>query len=235
MRYLKIAVLLLLTMPLAYAGVSIDGTRIIFPADSKSVNVQLRNIYDTPALVQAWIDIGDPKKTPQAEEVPFVLNPPLVRIEPNKGQIIRIIPLDRSKLPKDRESIFWFNILDIPPSDPNLTDKNHLSFTVRTRVKLFYRPQLAMKVTDAQQSLQFKLDDSSNSMTISNPTPYYITVLQVESGKNHAFNSGEDAIMLEPFASRSLKNFKPDLTTKKISYEIVNDLGAVQTFEAVMH
>ncbi|KAF1028434.1 MAG: putative fimbrial chaperone YehC [Acinetobacter bereziniae] len=86
MRYLKIAVLLLFTMPLAYAGVSIDGTRIIFPADSKSVNVQLRNIYDTPALVQAWIDIGDPKKTPQAEEVPFVLNPPLVRIEPNKGR-----------------------------------------------------------------------------------------------------------------------------------------------------
>ena len=235
MRYLKIAVLLLFTMPLAYAGVSIDGTRIIFPADSKSVNVQLRNIYDTPALVQAWIDIGDPKKTPQAEEVPFVLNPPLVRIEPNKGQVIRIIPLDRSKLPKDRESIFWFNILDIPPSDPNLTDKNHLSFTVRTRVKLFYRPQLAMKATDAQHSLQFKLDASSNSMIVSNPTPYYITVLQVESGKNQAFNSGEDAIMLEPFASRSLKNFKPDLTTKKISYEIVNDLGAVQTFEAVMH
>ena len=51
---------------------------------------------------------------------------------------------------------------------------------------------------------------------------------------NHAFNSGEDAIMLEPFSSRSLKNFILDLTTKKISYEIVNDLGAVQTFEAVM-
>jgi len=140
-----------------------------------------------------------------------------------------------SKLAKDRESIYWFNILDIPPSDPNLADKNHLSFTVRTRVKLFYRPtQLAMKADHAQKSLQFKLDRSINSLTISNPTPYYITVLQVESGKNHAFNSGEDAIMLEPFSSRSLKNFIPDLTTKKISYEIVNDLGAVQTFEAVM-
>lgn len=235
MRYLKVVLLLLFTMPLAYAGVSIDGTRIIFPAQSKSVNVQLRNIYDSPALVQAWIDLGDPKKTPQAEEVPFVLNPPLVRIEPNKGQIIRIIPLDTSKLPKDRESIYWFNILDIPPSDPNLNDKNHLSFTVRTRVKLFYRPsQLAMKSIVAQQSLQFKLDPSSHSVTIHNPTPYYITVLQVASGKNHAFNSGEDAIMLEPFASNTLKDLKPDLTTKKISYDIVNDLGAVQSFEAVM-
>lgn len=110
-----------------------------------------------------------------------------------------------------------------------------MSFTVRTRIKLFYRPtQLAIKADHAQQSLQFKLDRSVNSLTISNPTPYYITVLQVESGKNHAFRSGEDAIMLEPFSSRNLKNFTPDLTTKKISYEIVNDLGAVQTFEAAM-
>ncbi|KQW99733.1 fimbrial chaperone protein [Acinetobacter sp. Root1280] len=235
MRYLTVVLFILLTIPLAYAGVSIDGTRIIFPSNSKSVNVQLRNIYDTPALVQAWIDNGNPKKTPQAEDVPFVLNPPLVRIEPNKGQIIRIIPLDSTQLPKDRESIFWFNILDIPPSDPNLTDNNHLSFTVRTRVKLFYRPQqLAMKAAVAQQSIQFKLDASTNSLTISNPTPYYITVLQVKNGKYEAINSGDDAIMLEPFASSALKNFKPDLTTKKISYEIVNDLGAVQTFEAVM-
>jgi P pilus assembly chaperone PapD len=233
MRYLKATLWMLLIMPLAHAGVSIDGTRIIFPANSKSVNVQLRNIYDSPALVQAWIDIGDPKKTPQAEDVPFVLNPPLVRIEPNKGQIIRIIPLDTGKLAKDRESIYWFNILDIPPSDPNLTDKNHLSFTVRTRVKLFYRPQqLAMKPNVAQQSIQFKLDSSSNTITMSNPTPYYITVLQVESGKNHAFNSGEDAIMLAPFTSSALKNFQPTSATNKISYEIVNDLGAVQTFEA---
>lgn len=51
MRYLQAAMCVFLTMPLAYAGVSIDGTRIIFPAHSKSVNVQLRNIYDTPALV----------------------------------------------------------------------------------------------------------------------------------------------------------------------------------------
>ncbi|MCU4492256.1 molecular chaperone [Acinetobacter guillouiae] len=236
MRFLKVALCMLFIIPLAHAGVSIDGTRIIFPSNSKSVNVQLRNIYDSPALIQAWIDTGDPKKTPKAEDVPFVLNPPLVRIEPNKGQIIRIIPLDTSKLAKDRESIYWFNILDIPPEDPKLTDKNHLSFTVRTRVKLFYRPhQLAMKPTIAQQSIQFKLDQTSQNVMISNPTPYNITVLQVESGKNQAFSSGEDAIMLEPFTSNILlKNFKPDLTTKKVFYEIINDLGAVQKFEAVM-
>ncbi len=235
MRFLKVVLCVLLSMPLAHAGVSIDGTRIIFPSNSKSVNAQLRNVYDTPALVQAWIDTGDAKKTPKAEDVPFVLNPPLVRIEPHKGQIIRIIPLDTSKLAKDRESIYWFNILDIPPDDPNLSDKNHLSFTVRTRIKLFYRPhQLAMKPTVAQQSIQFKLDSSSKVLTMSNPTPYYITVLQVESGKAQAFSSGEDAMMLEPFSSHILKNFKVDSTTKKISYEIVNDLGAVQKFDALM-
>lgn len=91
-----------------------------------------------------------------------------------------------------------------------------------------------MKPTVAQQSIQFKLDSSSKVLTMSNPTPYYITVLQVESGKAQAFSSGEDAMMLEPFSSHILKNFKVDSTTKKISYEIVNDLGAVQKFDALM-
>ena len=235
MRYLKIAVFIYSMMSFAHAGVSIDGTRIIFPAKSKSVNVQLRNAYDSPALVQAWIDIGDSEKIPKADEVPFVLNPPLTRVEAKKGQIIRIIPLDTSKLPQDRESIFWFNMMDIPPEDPTLKDKNYLSFTVRTRLKLFYRPsQLAMTAFLAQQSLQCKYDPATQAVQMNNPTPYYLTVVQVSSGKNQAFSSAENAIMLAPFSSTSLKKFKIDTLAKKIAYEVLNDLGTVQTYETTI-
>lgn len=235
MRYLKIAALIYLMMSFAYAGVSLDSTRIIFPAKSKSVNVQLRNAYDTPALVQAWIDIGDAEKIPKANEVPFVLNPPLTRVEPRKGQIIRIIPLDTSKLPQDRESIFWFNMMDIPPEDPTLKDKNYLSFTVRTRIKLFYRPtQLAMAPFLAQQSVQFKYNQGTEVIQMNNPTPYFLTVVQVSSGKNQAFSSAENAIMLAPFTSTSLKDFKIAGSTKKIVYEVLNDLGTSQTHETTI-
>ncbi|MFW1852598.1 molecular chaperone [Acinetobacter guillouiae] len=234
MRYLKIAVFIYLMMSFAHAGVSIDGTRIIFPSKSKSVNVQLRNAYDTPALVQAWIDTGDSEKIPKADEVPFVLNPPLTRVEAKKGQIIRIIPLDTSKLPQDRESIFWFNMMDIPPEDPSLKDKNYLSFTVRTRLKLFYRPSLVMTPFAAQQGLQFKYDPATQTVQMNNPTPYYLTVVQVASGKNQAFSSAENAIMLAPFTSTNLKNFKHDASSKKIAYEVLNDLGTVQTYETTI-
>ena len=40
------------------ADVTIAGTRIIFPSTAKSVSVQLNNIGDQPALIQAWLDDG---------------------------------------------------------------------------------------------------------------------------------------------------------------------------------
>lgn len=235
MRYLKIAGFIYLMMSFAYAGVSIDGTRIIFPAESKSVNVQLRNAFDTPSLVQVWIDTGDSEKIPKASEVPFILNPPLTRVEARKGQIIRVIPLDIKKLPQDRESIFWFNMMDIPPDDPALKDKNYLSFTVITRIKLFYRPsELAMTAFLAQQSVQFKYDQGAQNVSMNNPTPYYLTVVQIESGKNQAFSSADQAIMLAPFTHVILKDFKLDTSTKKIVYEVLNDLGTLQTYETTI-
>src|SRR5690606_17304236 len=123
-----------------FAGVTIDGTRIIFPSNAKSISVQLRNGVSTPALVQTWIDDGDMNEIPDADKIPFILTPPLTRVEPHKGQVIRILPTGSPGLPQDRESLFWFNMLDIPPDDPEYSGKNILTFNVRTRIKLFYRP-----------------------------------------------------------------------------------------------
>lgn len=89
-----------------FAGVSITGTRIIFPADKPSVTVQLTNPLTAPALIQAWIDNGDPKVIPEANVIPFILTPPLVQIEPQKGQMIRLLAKETEKLAKDRESLY---------------------------------------------------------------------------------------------------------------------------------
>ena len=140
-----------------FAGVTIDGTRIIFPSNAKSISVQLRNGLSTPALVQTWIDNGDIDQIPNADQIPFVLTPPLSRVEPNRGQIIRIIPTGSPSLPQDRESLFWFNMLDIPPDDPQYVGKNLLTFNVRTRIKLFYRPSnLKMSANTAYASIKAK-------------------------------------------------------------------------------
>src|SRR5690606_22434537 len=70
-----------------FAGVTIDDTRIIFPSNAKSISVQLRNGVSTPALVQTWIDDGDINEIADADKIPFILTPPLTRVEPHKGRL----------------------------------------------------------------------------------------------------------------------------------------------------
>ncbi len=44
---------------------------------------------------------------------------------------------------KDRESVFWFNVLEVPPKPDaaKATNQSLLQLAFRTRIKLFYRPK----------------------------------------------------------------------------------------------
>lgn len=215
-----------------FAGVTIDGTRIIFPSNAKSVSVQLRNAQTIPALVQTWIDDGDLNQIPEADKIPFVLTPPLSRVEPNKGQIIRIIPTGLPSLAQDRESLFWFNMLDIPPDDPQYAGKNILTFNVRTRIKLFYRPSnLKMPMNTAYSSIQAKYNGALKEITLNNPTPYFITITQMDFKSKSEHADYSQAMMLKPFSQQVVEKFTVNFSPEKISYQIVNDLGGNQSFE----
>ncbi|WP_409333365.1 fimbria/pilus periplasmic chaperone, partial [Escherichia coli] len=43
--------------------------------------------------------------------VPFTATPPVSRIDAKRGQTIKLMYTASSALPKDRESVFWFNVL----------------------------------------------------------------------------------------------------------------------------
>src|SRR5258706_14303772 len=70
--------------PYAAAGVVVDGTRVVYPAAKREVTINIRNPGDAPSLVQAWLDAGDPHSKPGGSTVPFVLTPPLFRLDPTK-------------------------------------------------------------------------------------------------------------------------------------------------------
>src|SRR5580698_3626086 len=103
--------------PYAAAGDVVDGTRVVYPAAKREVTINIRNPGDTPSLVQAWLDAGDPHAKPGESRVPFVMTPPLFRLDPTKGQSLRLV-YTHDALPEDRESLFWLNVLDIPPRAP---------------------------------------------------------------------------------------------------------------------
>ena len=96
------------------ASVVINATRVIYPAQSKYVNVQLVNRSKTTHLVQSWIDTGNPSAAPETIKTPFSLTPPVVKMAPNEGQALKLSIINSGLMPDDRESVYWLNVLDVP-------------------------------------------------------------------------------------------------------------------------
>ncbi len=114
-------------------GIVVGGTRIIYEGNKKEAALGVKNnSTESPFLLQSWVDNGDGKT-----RGPFMVTPPLFRIEPLEDHELRIAKT--GSLPEDRESLFYLNIRAIPPSSPDAV--NTLKLVVKTRLKLFYRPQ----------------------------------------------------------------------------------------------
>jgi chaperone protein EcpD len=217
--------------PDAAAGIVVDGTRVVYPAAKREVTIHIRNPGDTPSLVQAWLDAGDPHAKPGESRVPFVMTPPLFRLDPTKGQSLRLV-YTHDPLPEDRESLFWLNVLDIPPRAPVNQDlPNQLDLAFKHRMKVFFRPAgLAGAAADAPAHLKWKLlfnDGKLVGIQASNPTAYHVSLIQVT-----ATVAGQPVVakadMVDPFASR---NFDlPDPLSAPsgavpLEYWFVNDYG----------
>jgi P pilus assembly chaperone PapD len=213
-----------------HANVIIGGTRVVFPAKDGEVTVRLTNQNITPALVEAWIDSGDTKSTPDKVHTPFLITPPLFRMDPNRDQSLRILfTHSEQPLPADRESVFWLNVLEIPPkpSGPQFADKNYMQMAIRSRLKLFYRPAaLASDPAKAPGELSFKA--GSGALVVHNPTPYYVTIGQITvnvGGKAHKVDTGMVAPLSDlQLAVTDLKQ-APDVGSA-IEYDCINDFGA---------
>lgn len=205
------------------ASVVISGTRVIYPSDAREVSVKLSNVGKKPVLIQSWVDNGDSKANPETIHVPFVLTPPINRVEAGKGQTLRISQTGEA-LPTDRESIFWLNVLEIPAKDPQLKNENHLQMAFRSRIKFFYRPvNLAGSANSAVTT--FKWTTDGNQIIATNPGPYYVSFVTLS-----VKNKKVEGKMVAPFSSESfgLSSAKGD----EITGEFVNDYGAIAKFTA---
>ncbi|HCN7245713.1 TPA: fimbria/pilus periplasmic chaperone, partial [Escherichia coli] len=167
--------LLIFSMVLpAHAGIVIYGTRIIYPAENKEVMVQLMNQGNRSSLLQAWIDDGDTSLPPEKIQVPFMLTPPVAKIGANSGQQVKI-KIMPNKLPTNKESIFYLNVLDIPPNSPEQEGKNALKFAMQNRIKLFYRSAGIAPVNKATFK-KLLVNRSGNGLVIKNDSANWVTI-----------------------------------------------------------
>lgn len=206
----------------ANAAVSLDRTRVIFDGASKSVSLRLTNENKSlPYLAQGWVEDAQGKKITD----PLILLPPVQRIEPGEQSQIKVqSTASIQKLPQDRESLFYFNLREIPPKS---TKPNTLQLALQTRIKLFYRPaSIEVKRTDYATPFQeqLTLTREGDKFRINNPTPYYISLVNAAPTTTGKAAAGFKPIMVEPKSQLVLAPTAAALgSTPVLTY--VNDFG----------
>ncbi|MEC5341966.1 fimbria/pilus periplasmic chaperone [Brenneria populi] len=194
-------------------GIGLGATRVIYPAGATQTSLTVNNSDDKSRfLIQSWVEDSSGNKTSD-----FIVTPPLFVANPKGENTLRIMYTGKP-LPTDRESIFWMNVKAIPSVNKNeLQDKNVLQLAVLSRIKLFVRPaNLAISSTDAPGQLHFSR--VNETARIDNPTPYYITLVNINRSGKKLPN-----VMVPPMGYISIP--LPAGTSGDLTYQTINDYG----------
>ena len=225
----KMIITLLLTLCIfsqsAFAAFILNGTRFIYDEGRKNISFEILNESKETYGGQVWIDnVLIPK-----EDVAFVPMPSFFKVEGGQTQVVRIMKIT-DKLPKDKESIFWLNVQEIPPV--NKDQNNVMVVAVNTQVKLLYRPTTIIKGRENAES-KMTLKKEGSSYVLNNPTPYYFAVTELKvNGKTITLSKelSNKLGMISPQSSTLLSGIK--LTpSSKVIIEAIDDYGALNTYE----
>lgn len=198
----------------AGGGITLGSTRILYPENSKQMSVSVSNTSDDSSfLVQSWVENEKGAKTKD-----FIITPPLFKSGPKNDNLLRVMYVGQP-LPKDKESLFYFNTKAIPALDKNDDGGSALILATVTRIKMFVRPEgLPMLPEKAKEALEFKKADGG--VTISNPSPYYLTLTDIKVG-----DKSVDGVMVPPKDSAFLK--VPTGVSGTLIFSTINDYGGI--------
>lgn len=201
----------------AKAAISLDRTRAIYNGGEKSLTLNISNENkQLPFLAQSWLEN---EKMEKIITGPLVVTPPVQRVEPASKSLIRVSTTPEvNKLPQDRESLFYFNLREIPPK----SDKpNVLQIALQTKIKLFYRPESIKTKPDEVWQNKIVLHKEKGHYRIENPTPYYVTIVGFAGSKNDLSKANFDSIMIAPKSTEKIKSVS--YSTPWMTY--INDYG----------
>lgn len=217
----------------AFAGVTAERTRIIFDENDREGSVLLVNQNPYPVLTQVWVDDGEIYPDPTNSRGPVLPLPPIFRLFPGEQRTIRLIKTGQPT-PSDRESLYWFNIYEIPPKNNQKIDSNQAKITVtlRTQLKLLYRPKdLKEDAEHAPRKIVFRKFQTNNSKSIKieNPTPFYITIT---GAKPYQTNKNIiNSILIPPFGVIQTPPLHEEEfeNIKTIDYSWIDDGGNIDS------
>ncbi|WP_205953013.1 fimbria/pilus periplasmic chaperone [Pantoea stewartii] len=198
---------------IADGGITIEGTRLVYPMDDKQLTFTISNTSSKDSfLVQSWVENQAGVKVKD-----LIVVPPLYLSGPEDENILRLILMNHN-LPEDRESLYYFIAKGIPSIGKKTDDENNVRIAIASRIKLFVRPSgLSPSPEKAPAKLIFM--KSNNSIVVKNPTPYYLTMVNIKYGSQNI-----ESMMVKPFSEQLLTS--GDTSSSLIIYSTINDYGA---------
>jgi len=195
----------------ANAGVVIGGTRVIYDGNKKEASISVNNPDSTPYLIQSWIET----QSGGAEKAPFIITPPLYRLDKGQQNVERI--LLAGSAPQDKESLYWLNIKSIPSATRG---ENTLQIAVKTRIKLIYRPASLKGTVPEQLADKLTWQRSGNQIVVTNPTHYVMNFNEITVGGKKL----DDASYVLP-GSTAHFNLPAGTSGGNVMFKIINDYG----------
>lgn len=192
---------LILTIPANSKGLVIESTRIIFPLNQQEISVGITNSNTYPILVQMWIDDGNIHANINDNLLPVVILPPLVKLKPNEIRRIRLMLVDSTSLPQQKESILWFNAQEIAPQFNADQDKNRVNVSLTNRLKLFLRPPSLIRAGSNDWIDKIQCKAATETLTEAtqvichNPTAYYATLSQIYLKSGMKIQAGKGTML----------------------------------------
>lgn len=211
-KTLLIAAAITASLSNAYAGVIIGGTRVIFDGAKKEASIGLNNADATPYLIQSWVDMPEVN----ASKAPFIVTPPLYRLDAGQQNIERI--LLSGSLPQDKETLFWLNIKAIPSAS---TQANALQIAVKTRIKLIYRPTSLKNSTPEEQADKLTWSRSGNKLQVTNPSQYVINFNEISIGGKQL----EEVSWVAP-GGVAFFTLPAGVNSNQVMFKVINDYGS---------
>ncbi|PSB84771.1 fimbrial biogenesis chaperone [Photobacterium damselae] len=228
-KNILVCVILIVFFSDVHASVIMNSTRIIYPSHKKDISVTLVNNDSYPNLVQTWIDDGNPNSTPENAIKDFLIMPAVFKIQSKNTQVVRLI-YTGNRLPKNKESIFYFNFLQIPPANNGHKSQgesgNKMLIMLKNRMKIFYRPDnLNMSFKSRMKDVLFFYKEKS--IVADNKSPYYMTIDNIDINGTKL-----EGKMIEPYSKVSLKTNKISKFNyeSKIKVTYINDQGGAEHF-----
>ena len=214
-RATVVAALLIAFGTTAQAGIVVGGTRLVYDGGKKESSINVGNPDNNTYLIQSWVDSGDAPQGTQAAKAPFVVTPPLFRLDANQQNILRVVRAG-GNLPENKESLFWLNIKSIPSAEKR---ENTLQIAVKTRIKLIFRPAgIKSTLDESANSLTWKR--AGNRLQVTNPSSHYVTFFNVKINGSVLKN----VTMVAPQSDASF-DLPASVAGGSLSWQFINDYG----------